>query len=131
MANSYTPQDFKLKSPLVFGASASNQVISKPIQLTYRGSLNLRVDVKVSSVTAGAGISAKLQMRSINEDWADLAGANATVAITGAGMFSMRQNVEVAADQPNMPLKKQIRVLITTGAGSAVTVDEVRASQGM
>lgn len=131
MANSYSPQDFKLKTPLAFGASASNQVISKPIGLTKDGSLHLRVDVKLSSVAAGAGISMKLQHSSINGDWADLAGANATVAVTGNGTFSMTQAVERATDQVNMPLKKMVRVLITTGAGSAATVDELRVSQGM
>lgn len=131
MANSYTPQDFKLKTPLAFGASVTAQPISKPIGLTAKGSLNVRVDVEVSGVTVGAGISVKLQMQSINEGWTDLAGANATASITANGMVSMRQNVEVAADQPNMPLKKMLRVVVTTGAGSAVTIEQVRVSQGM
>jgi len=133
MANSYTPQDFRLKSPtLVLGASVTNEPISREIGLTSKGSLNLRVDIVSTAVTAGAGISVKLQMRSLNsESWADLAGANATVAISAAGSVSMTQLVERAADQPNMPLKKMLRVVITTGAGSAVTINEVRVSQGM
>jgi len=133
MANSYTPQDFRLVKPTkVLGASLTNEAISNEIGLTYNGSLNLRVDVVTSAVTVGAGITVKLQMRSGNfEAWADVAGANASASVTAAGTFSMRQNVEVAADQANMPLKKQVRVVATTGAGSAVTINEVRCSQGM
>lgn len=133
MANSYTPQDMRLVSPTkVLGASLTNEQISREIGLSYDGSLNFRVDVITSAVTAGAGISLKLQMRSGNfEAWADVAGANATVAVAAAGSVSMRQNVEVAADQVNMPLKKQIRVVATTSAGSAVTINEVRVSFGM
>lgn len=130
MANSYTPQDFRLKSPtLLLGASAVT-VISQPIGLTAQGSLNLRVDLKVSGVTVGSGITAKLQHRSIT-GWTDLAGANATIAITADGEYSMTQLVVRAADQANMPLKKSVRVVITTTASSVLTVNEVRVQQGM
>lgn len=132
MANSYSPVDKRKVTPsITIDSVAADTVISNPIQLTAQGSRNLRVDVKVSDVTAGAGISAKLQMRSLDEAWSDLVGANATVAITADGMVSMRQNVEVAADQPNMPLKKQIQVVLTTAADSVITVENVNVSQGM
>lgn len=133
MANSYSPVDMRLKSPTkVLGASLTNEQISREIGLTSEGSKNLRIDVVTSAVTVGAGITVKLQMRSGNfEPWADVAGANATAAVAAAGTSSLRQNVEIAADQANMPLKKMIRVVATTGAGSVVTINEVRISQGM
>lgn len=131
MANSYSPVDMRKVRPSISVSGAASTVISNSIQLSAQGSLHLRIDVQVSGVTVGSGITAKLQMRSIDEDWADLVGANASVAITTAGTVSMRQNVEVAADQPNMPLKKQIQVVLTTTSGSVITVEQVRVSQGM
>lgn len=133
MANSYSPVDRRLKTPtLTLGASVTNEPVSNEIALTSQGSKNLRVDVVTSAVTAGAGITLKLQHRSGNfEAWADLAGANASAAVAAAGTSSLRQNVEVAADQPNMPIKKMVRVVATTGVGSALTINEVRISQGM
>ena len=129
-SNAYSPTEVLLTggTPIVIGAAVSNQVVSKDSPLTAGGSQNLRVDLKVSTVTAGAGITAKLQHRSI-DSWSDLAGANASVAITADGEFSITQLMARAADQANMPIKKQIRVLITTGAGSAVTVDNIKISQ--
>lgn len=131
MANSYSPVDVRKVRPTIVVNGAASTVISNAIQLSAQGSKHLRVDVQVSGVTAGAGISAKLQMRSIDEAWADVAGANATVVISAAGTVSMTQAVERAADQPNMPLKKQIQVVLTTGVGSIITVEQVRVSQGM
>jgi hypothetical protein len=129
-SNAYSPQDALLTGsvPTVLGASVSNQVISKEIALTSGGSQNLRIDLAVSGFTLGAGISVKLQHKSISA-WSDLAGANASVAITANGEFSITQLMARAADQANMPIKKQVRVLITTGAGSAVTVSAIRVSQ--
>jgi hypothetical protein len=129
-SNAYSPQDVLLTGsvPTVLGASVTNRVISKEIALTSGGSQNLRIDLKVSGFTLGAGITVKLQHKSI-DSWSDLAGANASVAITANGEFSITQLMVRSADQPNMPIKKQVRVLVTTGAGSAVTVDAIRVSQ--
>ena len=131
MANSYSPVDVRKTRPTIVVNGAASTVISNPIQLSAQGSRHLRVDIQVSGVSEGSGISAKLQMKSIDEAWADLAGANATVAITAAGTVSLTQAVERTADQPNMPLKKQIQVVLTTTSGSIITVEQVRVSQGM
>jgi hypothetical protein len=129
-SNAYSPQDVLLTGsvPIILGASVSNRVISKEIALTAGGSQNLRIDFAVSGFTLGGGITVKLQHKSIGV-WSDLAGANASHAVTANGEHSITQLMVRSADQPNMPIKKQVRVLITTGAGSAVTVDAIRVSQ--
>lgn len=122
--NGYSPKDI-LRETLTFGASVTAEPVSEDTGLYATGALmGFRVDFKVSAVTAGAGISAKLQQRTIDA-WTDLAGANATVAITANGEYSLKQLALISADQPNFPVKKQIRVVVTTGAGSAVTFDEM------
>lgn len=124
MNNGYTPRDI-LREVLTFGASQSNQQVSEEAGLYAGGAIHgFRVDFKVSGVTAGTGISAKLQQRTIDA-WSDLAGANASVAITADGEYSLKQLALISADQPNFPIKKMIRVLVTTGTGSAVTFDEM------
>jgi hypothetical protein len=129
-SNAYSPQDVLLSGtvPIVLGASVSNRVISKEIALTAGGSQNLRVDFSVSGVTVGGGITVKLQHKSIDA-WSDLGGANASHAVTGNGEHSITQLMVRGTDQQNMPIKKQVRVLITTGAGSAVTVNIIKVSQ--
>ena len=104
--------------------------ISSDFGLTAGGCLHLRVDLEVSAVTVAGSITAKLQQRSPGGAFADLVGANASVAITAAGTVSMTQLVERAADQPNMPLQKMCRVVVTTtNAGDLVTVDNVFIQQ--
>jgi hypothetical protein len=104
--------------------------ISKEEGLTNGGSLNLRVDIVVTGVTQVGTITAKLQHKSPNGSYSDLAGANASATITAAGTVSLRQNVEIAADQPNMPIKSMIRVVLTTtNAGDALTVSNIWLQQ--
>lgn len=108
----------------------TNTPVSQEFGLTAGGSLNLRVDIEVSSVTQVGTLTAKLQQRSPGGSFADLAGANASATFTADGTVSLRQNVQVAADQPNMPLQKMMRVVLTTtNAGDAVTVDKVYVQQ--
>jgi hypothetical protein len=122
----YTPKNILLKpqTPIVIGASVSNQVVSEEAAVTAGGSVRLRVTLVCSDVTSTTGITAKLQMR-IAGDWEDLAGANASVTIDEDGEFSITQLIERSADQPNLPLKSKIRVLATTGADDAVTIDAI------
>jgi hypothetical protein len=124
--NGYAPKDIKAEALQPLSGIVSAFPISQDAGLSAGGALHLRMDVKASAVTVAGAITAKLQMRAPNGSFTDLAGANASVSITAAGIFSMTQLVERAADQPNMPLQKQIRVVLTTtNAGDAVTIDNV------
>jgi hypothetical protein len=128
--NGYTPEDKRVKTSTAISGIVAGQEVAK-FGTTAGGAKNLRVDLQVSGVTVVGSITAKLQMATTDADtYADLAGANASVAITADGYFSLRQNIEVAADQPNMPLKKMVRVVIvTTNAGDEVTVDHAYVLQ--
>jgi hypothetical protein len=122
----YVPKSI-LKKPgnaIVIGASAE-QVVSEETAVTAGGSIRCRVDILVSDVTVTTAITAKLQMRTFQDEWSDLAGANASVTITTDGQVSITQLIERSADQPNLPLKSFIRVVISTGTGDAVTVDKI------
>lgn len=122
--NGYSPKDI-INQPVVLGASETNTVVSKDTGLSAGGAVDgFRIMMKVSSVTVTTAITAKVQQRTLDA-WTDLAGANASVSITADGEFVIKQLALIAADQPNFPCSKQIRVLCTTGAGDAVTFDEM------
>lgn len=100
--------------------------ISNEVTPTAMGSLNMRVEIEVSGVTQVGTLTCTLQGKSPNGTYANLAGATATATFTAAGTITLRQNVEVAADQPNMPLPSHLRVVLTTtNAGDAVTINHV------
>ena len=124
--NGYAPKDRLLQGVGSFSGVTAQTPISRDISLTAGGSKNLRIDVEVSGVTQVGTLTLTLQGRSPNGSFADLAGANASATVTANGTVSLTQNIEVAADQPNMPLPKQLQVtLTTTNAGDAITIDKV------
>ena len=128
--NGWSPVDKKVNNLQPISGIVTNQEIGN-FSVTAGGSRNLRVDLDLSGVTVVGSITAKLQMAPTGSNtYSDLAGANASVSITADGVVSMTQNVQVSADQPNMPLMKQLRVVITTtDAGDQVTIDKVWVSQ--
>lgn len=128
--NGLSPKEYKKMGLAPIAGIVTNSPISEEMGLSAGGMLNLRVAIEVTGVTVVGAITAKLQHRSPGGAYEDLVGANATVAITAAGSFSIRQNVEVAADQPNMPIHKMTRVVIsTTNAGDAVTISKLYLQQ--
>lgn len=129
--NGLSPKDVKKQGLEPITSPVTNEEISQQFGITAGGSLHLRVDLEVSSVTVSTGITAKLQHRSAGGALEDLVGANASVSITGNGTFSITQCVERTADQPNMPLRKVVAVALTTGAGDSITIDKVWVSQAL
>ncbi len=129
MANGYSPQDKKTPglSPIA-GITAGTEISG--FGVTAGGAKMLRVDVRVSGVTVVGSITLKLQHSVTGSDvFVDLAGANASVAVTADGIFSLTQLAERSADQANLPLRKQVRVVaVTTDGGDELTVDNVYVS---
>lgn len=125
--NGYSPKSM-IKATKVVGASEAGLQVSESMGLTAGGSCSLRVDIKVEAVTVGAGITFKLQ-HMVVDTFKDLSSANSSVAITANGTYSLKMNVNIAADQVDMPLAKQIRVVAVTGAGSAVTISQMQLLQ--
>lgn len=131
MANGLSPKSIKYSGgSLAFSGVITSSPISEEAALTAAGSLNFRVDLKVSGVTVVGAIAAKLQHKSPGGTYSDLAGANASVSITAAGYYSLTQSAFRAADQANIPIKSMVRVVLTTtNAGDVVTVDDVWIQQ--
>lgn len=126
MASGFSVRDRKVDPPVTFSGIVTNTPISKTTDLGEYGTTHLRVDIQVTAVTVVGAITAKLQHQSPGGAFEDCTGANATVAITAAGNFSITQLVERAADLPNMPLRKACRVVVTTtNAGDAFTLSNV------
>lgn len=82
------------------------------------------VDIESSAFTLGAGITVKLQVRSSNlQAWAD----SKTASATAVGTTTIKLLDTIAGDQTFLPLKPQARVVVTTGAGSSITVSNIFA----
>jgi hypothetical protein len=130
MAYRYTPTSaLKSQSPVVVGASVTVPA-SEEFRISHAGSLNLLVGIQCASVTAGAGITAKVQSSFYGQAGADWQDGN-SVSITGNGWFYIRMNVQTSGDQAKLPLADVGRIVVTTGAGSAVTVSTVEVLQGL
>ncbi len=107
-------------------ASATNQVVSDVFRLSHADSLWFRARVKFSSQTVAVGVTAKLQTNShIDGVWLD----SKTLALTGAsGTFEFKLLKEDTNDQTYLPLLSLARIVITTGAGDATTIDSIFVS---
>jgi hypothetical protein len=110
------------------GAAETNLVIAE-FGADFESALHFRADLVCSSVTVGTGITAKLQHRAKGGSYEDLGSANASVAITGNGSFSITLLVERSADQVDLPLRQGCRLVVTTGTGSAITFDTISVQQ--
>jgi hypothetical protein len=130
MAYHYKPDSVLLNEvSQVLGASVTAQAVTIPFRISHSGSLNILIGVKCASVTAGAGITAKLQSSLWGNSQSDWIDGN-SVSVTGNGWFYIRMNVQTSADQSKLPLGDVGQVVVTTGAGSAVTVSAVVLLQG-
>lgn len=120
-------RDLRKLAPTV-GASITEKPIAE-FSSDFESSLHFRCDLVVSSVTASTGITVKLQDKALGGAYEDLSSANASVSITGNGTFSIVLLVERSADQVDLPIKKSCRLVVTTGAGDAVTFDNISVQQ--
>jgi len=126
--NARTSKSIKVVTRGDVGASQTATPISDTFAITEDGSKNFIVDVDVSSVTVGGGISIALEDTSNGFTSSEV--KSKTTAITADGTVSLSFLAELAGDQTNLPLRSDARIVITTGAGSAVTIDEIRVVQG-
>lgn len=131
MSYRYTPVSvLKNQSSVVFGAGVTAVAASEEFRISQAGSLNILLGIKCASVTAGAGISAKLQSSFYGQADASWQDGN-SISISGNGWFYIRMNIQTSGDQTLLPLADVGRVVITTGAGSAVTVTAIEVLQGL
>lgn len=123
--NGFSPKEIKATSVSAIGASVTDSPIADNFPITAGGAARaLAIKIKVSGVTVGGGITAKLQS-AIDNEFVD----SKTVAITADGNFYIKLLAEAAGDQAFMPLLSTGRVVVTTGVGSALTVDSIKLLQ--
>jgi hypothetical protein len=102
-------------SSVVLGASETNTVVSENHRIGCELKDHQMVAISAASVTAGAGITAKLQ-HSWDGGSTFIDVTSASVAITADGVF------HIATQTQLYPIQ---RVVVTTGAGSAATINSV------
>lgn len=119
--NAWIPRLVSLPTAPVIGASQTDVAVSNKFTITAGGSTSMVVAIKASGVTAGAGITAKLRSSIGNNTPVD----SKTAAITTNGIVLIKLNINISADQTHLPLLSIGEVVLTTGAGSAATIDAV------
>lgn len=119
--SAYPVKNLLKSGAVIVGASVSAQVLGET-GLTGEGARSLRVNLKASDVTVTTGITVRLQQL-IAGTFSNLASANSSVALTADGVYSIKMDIAKSADQVDMPLSKQLRVVITTGTGDAATIE--------
>lgn len=124
--NGWSAKDVTLATGQVVGASQTDAVISisDGYAITANGALNCVVKVKLSSVTVGTAITAKLQT-AIGSDWVD----SKTASVSGNGAVYIKLQTAASGDQTYLPLLNKGRVVLTTGSGDTATVDSVEVLQ--
>jgi hypothetical protein len=123
--NGWYVADYKLPTVSAVGASVTNSPISKEFSLSQCAATRaFVVKIKVTGVTLATAITAKLQS-GIDGEYVD----SKTVSITADGNFYIKLLAAAAADQTFFPLLNTARVVITTGAGDAVTISKVQVLQ--
>lgn len=108
------------RAAFVLAASLTDEPITEVFRLEGLDATAFRIDFSASAVTGSIDI--KLQTR-MSDDvaWADAK----TGAIAATGVTSLKLLDTVAGDQPFLPLGGQCRVVATSGAGEALTLDGV------
>ena len=120
--------ELKRLKPIV-GASETDVPVAQ-FSCDIESSLNFRLSAVCSAVTVVSGISIQLQSSVPGGTFKDLGSVNATKSILANGDISLILNIQVAADQVDLPLNKSCRLVVTTGAGDTVTFDRITVQQG-
>lgn len=123
MANSqWTVADKSLGTAPVLGASETDTPVSRTFALSASAATEaLVMAVTVSDVTVTTAITLKLQTTLSEIGWVNAK----TASITADGVVMLTLHAEKAGDQTYFPLLNNARLVISTGAGDAVTVDKV------
>lgn len=124
--NGWSAKDVTLTpAPSLSGIVTNGLVSLEGWPVTAGGSLNMVVKITVSAATVVGTVTAKLQT-AIGSDWQD----SKTVSVTGAGVYYIKLQTSVTADQPYLPLLNKGRVVVsTTNAGDSVSISEVMVLQ--
>lgn len=109
----------------VVGESKTDAPLSGPNPIQISDPLNVIVDIVVSAIVVAVGVTAKLQTQAGDGAWQD----SKTLALTTTGTKTIKITQADADDAAYLPIRPKMRVVVTTGAGDAVTVDSVIVSK--
>jgi|JI8StandDraft_1071087.scaffolds.fasta_scaffold700891_1 hypothetical protein len=127
MTTSRTP--FRIQRlPQSIGENETDLQIGAAFPITGDG-MNLRIDLRVSGVVVASGISIEVQDSLVDDGageplWRDVGGLATTV--TTDGLVSLNSGSSL---QSSGPLGSIARLIVTTGAGDELVVEEVRTIQ--
>ena len=107
------------------GASETDTPVSEVFFVEDPNSM--LVELTCSGVTVTTGITAKLQESMDKTNWSDKS-ATGQVAISANGRFFIRLSAYNDSNS-DMPLADALRVVVSSGAGDAVTVDSVKVAK--
>lgn len=121
--NAWVPNTVTLPNLSAIGQNQTDAVISKKFPITAGGSKNLVVCIAVSAVTGTVDATFRTSLGTGTP-------VNAkSISIAAPGNHYIKFNSDVAADQPYLPLLSLGEVVVTTGAGEAITVTSVQVLQ--
>lgn len=124
MSTGYIVKDLLLRGAEVTVANATT-VVSSEFNPGAEGSLNLLVKVVADTVTAGSGVTAKLQESyDGGNTWEDV-GNRAEVSVTGDGAFEISLISTDTSDAAQLPLWPKCRVAVTAASDATATVTHV------
>lgn len=112
--------------PQVLGANLADEPLVA-WSLNHYSSKNLRIDIVASGVTGT--VTLQLQHRPLGGEYEDLASANSSVTLVD-GNNTITMNVEIAADQADMPIRRSVRLVATTDGTGAASLDSVSCQVG-
>jgi hypothetical protein len=118
MSSGYTTKQFQLAPTTVVGASQTAAPVSTTQNLSSGDSLDMIVEIGVSAFTEGAGITGIVQHSHDGVTWATAKSG----AISGTGVTE----IKFKSAYTETPVRPLMRVVVTTTAGSSITINSVR-----
>lgn len=127
MAQGYTVENVvKSGTAQTLGASETDTVVSNTFRMSAEDSKFFLARLDTSSSTVATGITANLQHSwDGGTTWEDI-GSGVQVSITGDASYQMELEYSASNTTLAWPLA---RIVVSTGAGDAVTVDAVYISR--
>ena len=126
----YKPIEAKKNSyPTDIAAASTDEVVSKDHGITASDSINFAMSVEVSNVVLGSGeeILIELEESSGITSWSKVGDPQGGVLIDdGDGVYCIKLDEGVALEALVLPLFECIRVVVTTGATSSLTVNNIK-----
>ncbi len=114
--------------PIEVAAATTDQVLTKELGITAESSVRFAMSITVSDVVLGAGEEILIELEEAVAEgmWAKVGSPQGGVLINdGDGAYCIKLDEGVALEALVLPLFDCIRVVVTTGATSSLTIDSI------